>query len=555
MLGGAVAHAQTVPLGLLENIDDQYRRLQLLGRDTTGNSFTVRPLTLPTFDNGTGGDSFYAYKQLLKPLFNNSKLNIQVYALPVVLQQQYNFKAPYGMNDNSMVQSRGYQASISAGMFLRWGPLSVQLYPEYVYAQNKSFLGPESNVNESGFQKAYATYIYNKIDNPSSFGESAYNKFSWGQSSVRLTFNPISLGLSNENLWWGPGIKNALLMSNTASGFKHLTLNTTKPVDIYLGKIEGQMIAGKLESSGIGLPSTVRSEYRKYYTNKPDDWRYFSGFIFTYQPKWIPNLFLGIDRSFIIYRKDMGKTIGDYLPIFTALEKQGGVNRETNVYQEDLKKRDQYLSVFARWVMPESKAELYAEFGRNDHAYNIRDLLSEPEHSRAYILGFRKLFALRSPDEYIQFGFEMTQLELSKTSNIRPTESWYSHYQVTDGYTNRGQILGAGIGPGSNIQSTEVSWVKGMKKIGFTLDRLVHDNDFLYNTNSSVTEVRRHWIDFAFGANFGWDFNRFIVNSNLTYIRTLNNQWLINNDGSFYWDIPKVDTNNLHVKVGLAYRW
>ncbi len=38
--------------------------------------------------------------------------------------------------------------------------------------------------------------------------------------------------------------------------------------------------------------------------------------------------------------------------------------------------------------------------------------------------------------------------------------------QVTHGYTNRGEVLGAGIGPGGNLLSANVSWVKGLKQIG-----------------------------------------------------------------------------------------
>ena len=34
------------------------------------------------------------------------------------------------------------------------------------------------------------------------------------------------IGISNENLWWGPSIRNSIMMSNHAQGFKHITFNT-----------------------------------------------------------------------------------------------------------------------------------------------------------------------------------------------------------------------------------------------------------------------------------------------------------------------------------------
>lgn len=553
MMTALCVKSQTLPVGLLDNVEDSYRRLQLLGKDSSGKSYMIRPLFLSDkYNLALDPDSSkYSLLNFRKKIYEYPKLGLEVYALPVTLQLQYNTKAPYGMNDNSMVQSRGYETMLSAGIYARIGPLSIQLRPEYVEAQNKSYRGVEGNETDPILQQAYAPNVYNLIDRPTSFGDSPYSRVTWGQSSIRLTLDPVSLGLSNENLWWGPGVRNSLLMSNNASGFKHLTLNTTRPVDIYIGKIEAQVIAGKLEASGVGLPKNVPPQYVDLYKDKPNDWRYLSGVVVTYQPKWVPNLFLGLDRSFIVYRKDMGSSFTDYFPFLGKLEKKGNDGGS----EEDKKKIDQYISFFARWVMPESKAEVYFQYGRNDHSYDFRDFSLEPEHSRAYIVGLRKLVSLNRKDEFIQVGIEVTQLEEPRVKDIRNGESWYSHYQVKDGYTNRGQVLGAGIGPGSNMQSLDVSWVKGLKKIGFSIERVVNNNDFFYRAKYPVTDVRRHWVDFAFAGKFDWIFDRFILSSNLTYIRSLNNQWQFKEDDSFFWDNPTINTNNLHLKIGLLYRW
>ncbi|RZJ19428.1 MAG: hypothetical protein EON51_16930 [Acinetobacter sp.] len=529
--------SQTLSLGLLENVEDNYRRKQLLGTDSTGASFLLRPVGLPS------GNGFS------KLLFQNQKGNIALHVLPFVLQQQYNSHHPYGMNDNSMVQAKGYQAMLSGGVYFKAGPLSIQLRPELVYAENKAFEGPEDNVADVAFQKAYAKLVYNRIDNPSRFGNGAYSKAEWGQSSIRLNFDPVSFGLSTENLWWGPGIKNSLLMSNNATGFKHLTLNTTRPVDVYIGKIEAQIVAGHLEQSGVNMPTN------KLYIAKPRDWRYLSGVSFNYQPKWVPGLYLGASRTFVVYHKDMGNSLSDYLPFFNGINKIKYYNRVTGDDLEDDARRDQYFSAFAKWVMPEAKAEVYLEFGRNDHSVNTRDYALEPEHSRAYVAGFRKLVELKREDEYLELGMEFTQLEAPKTSNVRLGPVWYSHHQVTAGYTNKGQVFGAGIGPGSNMQAFSVKWVKELKSIGFGLDRIVNNNDFFYNAGAPISDVRRHWVDYAFTGKFAWDFKRIILNSEMTYIRSLNYQWRFKDDGSFYWDVPKTDANNIHFKVGLMYRW
>ncbi|RZK54574.1 MAG: hypothetical protein EOO91_15685 [Pedobacter sp.] len=528
--------SQTLSLGLLENVEDSYRRKQLLGTDSTGASFLLRPVGLQS------GNGFS------KLLFQNQKGNIALHVLPFVLQQQYNSHHPYGMNDNSMVQAKGYQAMLSGGVYFKAGPLSIQLRPELVYAENKAFEGPEDNTGDVAFLKAYTSFVYNRIDNPSRFNPGSYQKANWGQSSIRFNFDPVSFGLSTENLWWGPGIKNSLLMSNNATGFKHLTLNTTRPVDVYIGKIEAQIIAGHLEQSGVDIPQG------KLFTAKPRDWRYLSGISFNYQPKWVPGLYLGASRTFIVYHNDMGNSLSDYLPIFNSINKLKYYDRVNNIDGEDNAKRDQYFSAFAKWVMPEAKAEVYLEFGRNDHSVNTRDYLTEPEHSRAYIAGFRKLLDLKRVDEYLELGIEFTQLEAPKTDILRAGPSWYLHQQVVGGYTNQGQILGAGIGAGSNQQSFNVAWIKKLKTIGFSVDRIVNNNDFLYSA-TAIREVRRHWIDYAFTGKLAWDFKRIILNSELSYIKSLNYQWRLKDDGGFYWDWPKTDASNIHFKVGVMYRW
>lgn len=537
---------QTLPVGLFNSVEDAYRRQQLLGNDTSRSSYILRPLNI-TNRNSHTIDEEYSIGNLRKELYLSNSGKLSLYALPIVVQQQFNSHHPYGMNDGSMIQARGYQTQFSAGIYTKIGPLSIQLRPEFVYAQNKDFKELyEMNENGAAFADGYIKF-YNTIDLPQRFDGGSYTKANWGQSSIKLTFDPVSIGLSNENLWWGPGVRNSLLMSNNAAGFKHLTLNTSRPINTYIGSFEGQLIAGRLEQSGVKLPSTK-------FKAKPDDWRYISAIAITWQPKWLPNLFLGFDRSFVVYRDEMGSKLGDYIPLFSALGKSayGDPDLTGGVNPEDLRKRDQYASIFARWVLPEAKAEVYFQYGRNDHPYDLRESLIEPEHSRAYILGFRKLVPLKKEDEYIQIGLELTQLEKSATRTVRAGETWYAHYQVTAGYTHKGQVIGAGIGPGSNMQSLDVSWVKGLNKIGLQVERLVNNNDFFYT--SGAFDIRKHWVDLAISGKYDFIYKNLVFNTNLTYVRSLNYQYALENGPSF-WNWNKQDANNLHVKVGIMYNF
>lgn len=500
--------AQSLPVGSIA-LEDYYLRKQLIGELDSNISFTVRPISPLLIDSKSGR----ATDSLLNPgkqIYASASGKSKILILPFSWQQRYNGHPSYSRNDGAMIPAKGYQSLISAGFYAKAGPLSVQIKPEYVFAGNGTF-------------REYKSH-YGQADLPVRFGKDPYSKLSWGQSSVRLNFDPVSVGLSNENLWWGPGKQNSILMSNTAQGFKHLTLNTSRPVRTPIGSIEAQIVSGRLEGSG-------------YKEGLPDDWRYLSGMVFSYQPRWVPGLFLGLTRSFQIYNEDMDDSFGDYLPFLQAFQK-----KNTN---EDDKRRDQLTSVFARWLLAKSRAEVYFEYGLNDHSYNTRDFLMSPEHSRAYTLGMTKLMPYKGrKDEYIQLGMELTHMEQSIDRIIRNSGEWYMHSQVLHGYTNRGEVLGAGIGPGGNLQSVNISWVKGLKQIGLQLERYEHNGDLASAYGYGP------WIDFSAAAVGNWDYKKFIFNAKLQAIESVNYQWLSGPYGA-------ANKNAFHVngEVGVIYRF
>lgn len=499
--------AQSLPVGTAA-IEDYYRRSQLLGNVDSTVSFTIRPLS--PFSTDTPGS--LEADSLIRGMniYGSVKGKGSIRLLPVSWEQQYHNQASYSWNDGAMIPAKGYQTMFSAGIFAEYGPLSIQLKPEFVFAGNRAFIGISSHLGSA--------------DLPLPFGRDKYSHLSWGQSSIRLNFDPVSIGLSNENIWWGPGVQNSLLMSNSAAGFKHLTLNTTSPIKTPVGSLEAQIIAGRLEGSG-------------YTAFLPDDWRYLSGMVLSYQPRWVPGLFLGLTRSFQIYSKDMDQSFADYLPFFQAFQK---VNTK-----EDTKRRDQLTSIFARWLFTQAKAEVYFEYGLNDHSYNTRDFLMAPEHSRAYTLGMRKLVPYKGREnEYIQVGVELTHMEQSIDRIIRNAGDWYTHHQVLHGYTNRGEVLGAGIGPGANFQSMTVSWIKGLKQIGFQLERYEHNGD-LANAYGYG-----QWLDFSAGAVSDWSYNKFLLSAKLQGIQSVNYQWQDGINGR-----PKRNVFNVNLGLGVMYRF
>jgi hypothetical protein len=548
-------YSQSIPVGT-PVLDDYYRRMQLLGKVDSTLSFTIRPIFTGSSAIGYNvydPDSTLKNNHLIGSgsiSFAKGKGKFQI--LPLSWKQQFNSNHPYGWNDEAMIPAKGYQTMISGGIYFKYGPLSIQLQPEYVYATNPAFNGYASGHTGQDLA-SYYTY-YNLIDLPERYGNSSYNKAFLGQSSIRLTFGAISAGFSNESLWWGPGIQNALILSNNAPGFKHFTLNTTHPVKTFLGYFEGQIIAGRLLSSEISpLAVTSLPDGTNLYVDKGNDNRYFTGFNINYHPKWIGGLTLGLTRTFDAYQKDV-KGFGGYFPFFTPYSKQSTIGNDSGI--GDPFPRDQYTSVYARWLFTKAQAEIYFEYGLNDNSYNLNDFIGSPEHSRAYIFGLRKMIPINGAiDENILFSGEITQLSQSIDRLVRGAGGWYQHYQVIQGHTNYGQVLGAGTGSGGNLQSVNISWVSGFKKLGVGFDRYEHDVDFYRTAFPDINNNSRNWVDFAFSLNGEWSYKNFLFNAKLQEIKSLNYEWILKDyvPGNYY--IPHNDVYNFHGELGVTFRF
>lgn len=536
--------AQTIPLGS-PNIENYLRRQQLLGKFDSSFSFNYRPITISK--NGVQLDStVFSPSSYFKQL---SEGGLKISLLPFESRLAYDHNHPDSRNDGAMIRSRGLQTYLSAGIYAELGPLTIQLKPELVWAQNREFEGfplwPRHW--ESTWQIRYIWF--NRVDLPERYGESAYTKLIAGQSSIRLNQWGLSLGLSTENIWWGPAIRNSIMMSNNAQGFPHLTFNTQRPIKTKVGSFEWQFITGRLEGSGYPPPAHDRViRGRVLYVPKPDDWRYFQGLTFSYSPKWVRGLSVGLTRWVQQYGENAKETTS-YFPIFQNLFRQN--DKEEFGFNLD---QDQAAGIFGRWVWYDSKAEFYFEFAKNDAPINFRDLLIDTDHSRALTVGVNKLFSTQNPDEFWQFNFEWTQTSQTESRLLRNSLSWYMHGRVRHGYTNNGEVLGSALGPGGNAQYIEVAKIKGFDRIGGAVERYVHNNDF--NNHAFSGDFTRYWVDYSIYGFYEKQFNRFFINASLFYTYSLNYQWeslFDPNDPSAFPDLPGVDRNNWNFDLKLSY--
>ena len=478
--------AQSLPVGI-PLIEEGLRRGQLL--ETVDSLFSFNIRSLNQIEELQGKEPFFNFGSVLKKS-KNEQFNLQL--LPILTQTEYTSKIPYQTNNGLMLPLAGFQTNFSVGFYAKLGILSIQLYPNLFYGLNQETEG-YSNIN--------------KID--------------WGQSQIALSYKAFTLSMSNQNMWWGPSKNNALIMSNNAAGFKHISFKSSRPVNIFIGHLEWELIGGILENSLY----TSHYPYQGY-TSRPfsgpanQDVRYINGISISYQPKWVPGLFLGINRGVQMYRQT-ANYYNEFLPVFGELFRGGDEDVGT----------DGQISITTRYTMPEALAEIYFEYGRNDAAFSIRDFALIPQHSRAYIFGITKLVEAKKEHKVISIEYEMIQMEQTIDRLVRGAGSWYVHGRIYQGFTHQGQVIGAGVGPSGNQQDFKILLIDQdtQLKYGFSLRRVVHNNDYLYVT-SLDQKRKRHWTDLSVGLEAGGGYRSFILEGQLTYIYALNYQWEFSNE-------------------------
>lgn len=507
-------------------LEEMLRRQQLAGKLDQAYSFHLRPLTLPGLDNGLFPKDWGFFtepqKEKRPPDFRPDKVTWQWLTDRFHLHHATN--RPYGYGNGPMIPAVGFQLFVSGGVEARYKFLYLLLQPEVVLAQNKAFDGFQTDGRLSVNNARYYYWNYSNI--PERFDGGLYTMLLPGQSKLTAQLGGVEMGFSTQTLWWGPGQFNSLIFSNNAPGFPHFTLNSHRPLQTFAGSLEFQFISGWLNPyRGQFAQDPVLNQ--AHYRVLPESNKYLNGITLSYQPKWIPGLHLGASRVFQGFTHTMGSAFGDIFPVFGGITKASTDLLEIEQSGAPEPGRDQQLTVFGRYLLPKAHMEFYAEFGRRDHALNWREFTLNPEHARAFLMGFQKLFPLEKEGRWIQVRGEMAQQQESINRIIRygsgSGATWGNHGNAR-GFTQSGQALGMGIGTGNNHQLLELSWVDQFNKRGILLERMVNNQDFYYRAGFPQRNIAP-WVDMSLGLLWDQRWDRMLVQSKLQMIYANNYQW------------------------------
>lgn len=381
----------------------------------------------------------------------------------------YNTAAPYGQNDGALWQGKGYNTALTAGVRFEGYGFEATFKPQVSFSQNLAFEYTRPRYSGSvydGKAAVYGDYSLGNIDAPQRFGDKPFWNFDLGDSEIRWSWNTFTLGFGTENIWLGPAQENPIMHSNNGPGYPHFDFGLRRQKlainDFDLGEIEFRYWMGKTTESGFFDNNIANNE------------NLITGLFVAYKVPFFDGLTIGFNRTMLTKWKDK-----DAYAFFTILVP---FMKKTAGYDQN----DQRASVFIDYFIPKGGIDIYFEWGKNDYNSGFDNLMRYPFHTQAITAGFKKTIDFKNISSiYGQFLCELTFIESSMDYHFfydwgGTGNDFYTHSIITQGYTNQGQYIGAGIGAGGNSQLVSYTLYYPNGKTKLFLQRVNPDLNYSY---------------------------------------------------------------------------
>jgi len=424
----------------------------------------------------------------LSPLYRGHLLDhVPLAIVGPDIRVTWNSTIPFSQNDGALWAGRGWNVSLATGLssqrHYRNADIRAVVAPSLLYSQNLPFqIAPNTVPGRSD----YASPFHGpgaSLDLPQRFGDRYLLTVDAGRSALEVEWPRVTVGATAQNEWWGPGIRNAILMSNNAPGIPRLYARTTRPVRTRWGTLEAKLMTGTLTKS-------------RFFSVTESENRTISGVLFQFRPAVDSSLTLGFSR--VVYAP-----IGPEASPFTATLARSldAIFRWENLSGYGHQRSDQIGSIFARWVFAPVGFELYGEWARMDLPRSPIELFVAPQHTGGWTFGFQWAQP-RQRHSWLRLQSELTYLEQGRVLEDRPTPDFYSGQASPQGYTQRGQVIGAAIGPGASSQWIAVDWLAERWQLGTFVGRIRWDNDALYRVPGA--SYFDHDVSVLGGARGAW---------------------------------------------------
>lgn len=423
----------------------------------------------------------------------------------------YNTAAPYGQNDGALWQGKGYNTSLTAGVRLEAYGFEVTVKPQVAFSQNLGF-----EIMPGVYGSEYSYFWAGNIDLVQRYGDSSFWTFDWGDTELRWSWNTFTIGFGFQSPWLGPAWLNPMLGSNNSGTYPKFDIGlrrtkVTLPwLGWYIGDIEGRIWCGKLSESD-------------YFDNdSSNDYRQLTGFSIAYSPAFLPELTFSINKISIARWDE--KSIKYLNPFY-----------DTNAVE------DQKCSFAVDLLFPAVGFEFYGELGLDD--YNSRGF-ANPFHTAIFTIGAKKEISFFQKFSYFkkfnirpEIIFEWNNFEMSQDFQLQwHYMGYYSHGLIKQGYTQNGQIIGAGSGYFGNSQYLALRTYFSKGDITFFIHFNKPDTNYLNNKGIDTKEddwqkegKKQHdqWGYYKAIRTFGCTAN-FFATRFLLISTNINGSWIIN---------------------------
>ena len=446
----------------------------------------------------------------------------------------YNTAAPYGQNDGALWQGKGYNTSLTGGARLEAFGFEATFKPQVSFSQNLGF-----DYMPGVYGSKYSYFWAGNIDLVQRYGDTSFWTFDWGDTEVRWSWHTFTVGFGFQSSWLGPAWLNPMLGSNNSGTYPKfdIGLRRTKVhlpwLGWYIGDIEGRIWCGKLSESD-------------YFDNdSSNDYRQLTGFSVAFSPAFLPELTFSINKISLARWDE--KSIKYLNPFY-----------DTNAVE------DQKCSFGLDLVFPSVGFEIYGEIGLDD--YNSRGF-ANPFHTAIYTVGAKKEIAFFQKFKFFkkfnikpELIFEWNNFEMSQDFQLQwHYMGYYSHGLIKQGYTQNGQIIGAGSGYFGNSQYLALRTYFSKGDITFFIHFNKPDTNYLNNKGIDTKEEDwindgkyqyEDWGQYKAIRTFGCSTNFFVTKS-LLISTNINGSWIIN---STYKQQDK-DFGNYYFSLSLKYNF
>jgi hypothetical protein len=304
-----------------------------------------------------------------------------------------------------------------------------------------------------------------------------------------------------------------------------LLARTSHPIRIRFGELEGRAFIGALSESPYFDEASA------------NDVRSLNGVLVTFHPDIDPGLTLGVSR---LVTATVSSSIG-VLPHFADVL----LRWEPIRFEPDTQSSDQITSLFARWVFPRSGFETYVEWARMEIPRSVEEFVELPQSTQGYTIGLQWV----SPPAHrgmVRLQSEVTYLEQTEVIAGRRPVDFYSGRAARQGFTQRGQVLGAPIGPGGSSQFIAIDWIAPAWQLGAFVSRARIENDALYR--EFPARDTQHDVSLQAGVRAGGRYGAVDILGELSAATRYN--YLFRSDYYLFGPVEAMDVRN--VTVGLT---